>query len=433
MRAELEHASAQRGERTEAIERAQALQQILGLGQRARRRRIDEGQIITAPGAQLQQQTREFDLHQLGPARGLQALALRPQAVADARRHAARATGALIGRGLADVHCHQLREAGVRVEARLAREAGIDHGLDARQGHAALGHIGGEHDAATAVAGGLQHGGLLLHRQLTVERQHLRVRGLCGIEQQALAALDLAQAGQEDQQVAVGFAQGELDRAFELGVLGLVALSRRIGDAHGMAAAGAGEARGVQRLGQALAVERGRHHHDAQIGPQLGLHFERERETEVSAEMALVELVEDQRADAVEQRVVLQHAGEDAFGDHLDAGARTDLRFEADAVADRLAGLFTACAGHEVRGRARGDAARLQHQQLAACKPGRVQQGRRHARGLAGAGRGLQHQTRLPGQADQDLGQQGINRKRVGHGRHNRQKGKRRRGRAAAA
>ena len=42
------------------------------------------------------------------------------------------------------------------------------------------------------------------------------------------------------------------------------------------------------------------------------------------------------------------------------------------------------------RNRARGEAARLQHQDLAAREPGAVQQGQRHEGALAGAGRSLQ-------------------------------------------
>ncbi|MBV5335725.1 hypothetical protein JZU48_01565, partial [bacterium] len=75
-------------------------------------------------------------------------------------------------------------------------------------------------------------------------------------------------------------------------------------------------------------------------------------------QVALVELVEQQRADAVQQRVVLQHAGEDAFGDDLDAGTRGDPVLEADAVADGLADRLAELPRHELGGTARGDAAR---------------------------------------------------------------------------
>ena len=45
----------------------------------------------------------------------------------------------------------------------------------------------------------------------------------------------------------------------------------------------------------------------------------------VGLQAALVEFVEDHAADAVERRVVLQQPQEEAVGDDLDAGARTDL------------------------------------------------------------------------------------------------------------
>jgi hypothetical protein len=56
------------------------------------------------------------------------------------------------------------------------------------------------------------------------------------------------------------------------------------------------------------------------------LHVERQRQAQVGGQMALVEFVEQQRADAFQHRIVLQHPGEDAFGDHLDPG-RADTLF----------------------------------------------------------------------------------------------------------
>jgi hypothetical protein len=54
--------------------------------------------------------------------------------------------------------------------------------------------------------------------------------------------------------------------------------------------------------------------------------------------VALVELVEEDRADALQRRVVLHHARQDALGDHLDAGGRARHPvLEADPVADGVA------------------------------------------------------------------------------------------------
>ena len=133
--------------------------------------------------------------------------------------------------------------------------------------------------------------------------------------------------------------------------------------------------------------------------------------------MAFVEFVEQDRRHALERRVVLDHAGEDAFGDHFDAGARRHLRFEADAVADGVAGRFAQLFRHEAGGGARGDAARFQHQDAAVAAPGRVQQGQRHLGGLAGAGRGFQHQARMRGQAVEQ-GRQQFGDGEIGAGRN---------------
>ena len=77
-----------------------------------------------------------------------------------------------------------------------------------------------------------------------------------------------------------------------------------------------------------------------------------------------MELVEQQRADAAgavaaQLRVVLDHPGEDAFGDHLDAGPCRHPVLEADAIADRLADgpLDIGIAGGKIAAVGRGLAA----------------------------------------------------------------------------
>ena len=93
------------------------------------------------------------------------------------------------------------------------------------------------------------------------------------------------------------------------------------------------------------AVERRRHREQAQLGRDVPLRVEREREPDVGVEIALVKLVEQHRADAVERRVALQHPREHAFGDDLDPRALAHARLEPHAVADRVAdGLAQRCA-----------------------------------------------------------------------------------------
>lgn len=117
----------------------------------------------------------------------------------------------------------------------------------------------------------------------------------------------------------------------------------------------AAQPRRIEEACQALAIQRGRHHYQSQVIAQLRLHVQRQRQAEVTAEMALVEFVEQDRTDFFQHRVVLQHAGQDAFGDDFNAGACRDLVLEADAVADRAADLFAQLPCHEQRGAACGD------------------------------------------------------------------------------
>ena len=61
-------------------------------------------------------------------------------------------------------------------------------------------------------------------------------------------------------------------------------------------------------------IERRRHDDDAEIGARqprlLG-----EREAEVGVNAALVKLIDDERGDVAQQRILLQVGGQDAFGD----------------------------------------------------------------------------------------------------------------------
>ena len=58
-----------------------------------------------------------------------------------------------------------------------------------------------------------------------------------------------------------------------------------------------------------------------------------------------MELVKDQQAHAFQRRVFLQATGENALGDHFDAGAGADFAVQANAVAHGLTDLFTQLTG----------------------------------------------------------------------------------------
>ncbi|MNV10932.1 hypothetical protein D3C71_1014760 [compost metagenome] len=404
-----EHPPAERGQPAAVAQGAQPLQQLARGGQCAHRRRVHEAQVIAAPGRQLQRQRGQLHLGDFGAALGLQPLRLRPQAPRPAFGHAAGAAGALVGRGLGDAHHVEPGEAAVGVVARLARQPGIDHHAHAGQGHRGFGHVGGQHHPALAIRIRLQHPRLLLHRQFAMQRQHLHA-GRHGLRQRGLGARDLALAGQEHQHVAGMVGQGLLHRAPCLRFQRFLAPCREVADRHRVAAPFAAQPRRIQEPCQPLAVQRGRHHHDAQVLAQLCLHIQRQGQAQVRRQMAFVEFIEQQCPHAIQHWIILQHPGQDAFGDHFHAGAGRYLVLETDAVADRVAHRLAPLPRHELRGAARGYPARLQHDDPAALQPGRIEQGQGHLGGLARAGWRLQHEARVCLQSGQDARQQRGNR-----------------------
>ena len=128
--------------------------------------------------------------------------------------------------------------------------------------------------------------------------------------------------------------------------------------------------------------------------------------------MPLVELVEADRADAVEERVLHHLAHQHPLGHEAQPGLLADLGVAADLVADQPAELTAELVGDALRGRARSEPPRLEHHDLLAV-PDDVQERRRHAGGLAGAGR--RHQQGCPAalQGGEHVGQRRIDRQRL--------------------
>ena len=170
----------------------------------------------------------------------------------------------------------------------------------------------------------------------------------------------------------------------------------------------------AQKLRDPRAVQRRRHRQDAQVLAQAGLAVERQGEPQIGIERALVELVEQHRADAGKLRIVEDHAGEDALGDDLDARLRPRFRDHPRAQSDPLSDGLRQGVRHALGGGPRGDAARFQHQDLAAAEPALVHQREGDARRLAGAGRGDEHGRCARGQGGTQFVQDGVDRKRRG-------------------
>ena len=104
-----------------------------------------------------------------------------------------------------------------------------------------------------------------------------------------------------------------------------------------------------------------------------------------------MEFVKDQQADPLQRRIGLQATGEDAFGNHFDAGLGPDLAVQAIAVTDRLPDLLAQLAGQALGRRPGGQAARFKHEDGLSIQPRLIEQCQWHTGGLTGARRRFQH------------------------------------------
>ncbi|MGY4264969.1 hypothetical protein ACVJF2_003539 [Bradyrhizobium sp. USDA 4519] len=277
-----------------------------------------------------------------------------------------------------------------------------------------LGDRGRQHHLAGALR--RRRDGAILHAGIErAEQRHDLDRGVVHtLSEEGLGAADLGGARQEGEHRAGIGAQRGRDR------LGHLPLQRRVdlaADVTGLDRKGAPLAfdhrRVAEQFSDACTVERCRHHEDPQVLAQAGLRVARQRQPEIGIERALVEFVEQHRGDAVELGIVEDLAREDAFGDDLDPRRARHLRAEAHAIADGLAGTLAERLRHPLRAGARGDAARLQHDDLLAPRPGCIEQRQRHARGLAGTRRRHQHRGVVALERAIELIEHGVDRQRT--------------------
>ena len=262
---------------------------------------------------------------------------------------------------------------------------------------------------------------LLVGGEGAEEREHAQVVLIGGGLQQALGAADFLGAGEEGEHVAglvgwvcdaalhgVGDLLGEVERTRS----GFVADLDRVG-----AAGSTHDRTTAQERGGGFGLERGGHDHQDQIRADGLLHLAQQGDGQVAVQAAFMELVQQHRAHAGEERVVEQLAGEDAFGDDPQRRVGPKHALEPHLVSDLFAegpAVFVGDAGGHGAG---GDAARLEHQQarMLGAEQAGSQQGGGHAGGLARTRRGDQHQRPGVPHLRHDVGQEGIDRER-GHG-----------------
>ena len=132
-----------------------------------------------------------------------------------------------------------------------------------------------------------------------------------------------------------------------------------------------------RKAASGAASQRRRHHDDAQIvarAPRLL----RQRQPEIGVDAALVEFVEDDRAEAAQQRILLQAARSGCLRSRTGRACRPRTPLEPDVPADFAAERPALLLGDPPRHRPRRDAPRLQHDDRSVRR-----QRRRHARRLS--------------------------------------------------
>ena len=386
-----------RGDAAIAVERAEFGEQAVGFLQCRRRRRVEKRQrrgIADAPLREIEHHRGQVGGEDLGLGVGRQRRGLRlvPQPVTDAGFGAAGAATALIDGGARGAHGLQPRQTNVRLVARHPRHAGVHDNTHALDGQRGLGNGRRQHHLALTFR--RRRDGAVLHSRIerAEQRHDLDAGVMDALAKKILGAADFGGARQEGQHRAGIGAQRRRDGIRHLPLQRRIGLAAEITGLDRKGAALAGDNRRVaEQFGDPRAIERRRHHQDAQILAQAGLGVARQRQAQIRIERALVKFVEQHGGDAVEFGVVENLPREDALGHDFDPGGARNLRAETNAIADGLAGAFAERLRHPFGAGAGRDPARLQHDDLFALQPGRVEQRQRHPRGLAGAGRRDQH------------------------------------------
>jgi hypothetical protein len=294
-----------------------------------------------------------------------------------------------------------------RIEACDAGEPRVDDRGDPFDGERRLGDVGREHDAAARR--GAERALLRVQRQVAVERHDVAAVRSGERRDRLGGAPDLGRARQEDEHVP-RLVEEPGERGCDAGGEGprsgrrLVVLDL---DREG-AALGGEDGRVAEGARERVGLERRRHDDQAEVRTHRVLEVAHGGERDVALEVALVELVEDDDPHVLEERVDDQLAAENALGHEPEPRRRPAALLETHAVADLAANRAAALARHPLGRGACRDPPRLEDDDVTlACEAG-VQDGGRHARRLAGTGRGAQHEARARAQRGGDLGEQRI-------------------------
>ena len=205
------------------------------------------------------------------------------------------------------------------------------------------------------------------------------------------ACADLAGAGKEHEDVAMGLLKGGFDSTGDTSwkqprALADIPFLNRKG-----LPAGRDHRRVAEHGRDGAALHGGGHDQELQVPAKLFPDIEAERKGKVCMDAPLMEFVEDDHGHAFEARVGLDAARENAFGHDLDPGLLRPLHVEAYGITHGPAHLLAKRFRHPARGRDSGDPPRFEHDDPALLGRQHLEQRQRDTGGFAGSGRRAQN------------------------------------------
>ena len=261
-----------------------------------------------APRQDREQRRGQVDAMNLGFAMRPQPIARVPQPPRRARPEPGGAAGALIGAVQRDALGRQGIDAAIRIVAATFCSPRVDHRRYAAHGQRRLRDVGGDDDPAPRGR----------RRQRAILRA--RRRAIRGAAPAPHRAGERRRRSRRSPTRSRARPAGSTARCRV--VRGSTTLNAAAIDSPGPYSISSGcSDPGTSMIGQpprnadtGLRIQRRRHHHDAKIGSRQP-RLLRQRKTEIGVNAPLVKLVDDDRRDVAQQRILLQVGGEDAFGD----------------------------------------------------------------------------------------------------------------------
>ena len=320
------------------------------------------------------------------------------------RRGASRAAFALVGAGAADGLQQERADAAFRIVAGHAGDAAIHDMANAVDRDAGLRDVRSDDHFAQRVRGKSEV--LLLRFEFAVQRDAGHALPRFQTAQRVQRAVDFAASRHENEDVAGRTAIDDpLDLLRRLRRDGAVVGRGKIAHLHRITLPFRNKNRAfIQIRGNRLGIERGRHYDHRQIRPLRLLQMLHQCERDIAEQIALVELIENHRADIAQRAIILQPAQQNALGDKANARADARVIIKANLIPHFRAQLSLTLPSHARRHRASRHSPRLQNDDHPVARDPRIEQHLRHLRGLARTRRRDEHQPISRAQSAQDVG-----------------------------